>query len=121
MRALTGSGARADGGSETPLVAPMRLRPPLARNTLPTRINLSAMTDDSNRKTTLEDLARLAGVSISTVSRALNDQAAISTRTKERIWALARDHNYPVRTTIAAPAGAEGAITIVTPHSRGRP
>jgi DNA-binding LacI/PurR family transcriptional regulator len=79
------------------------------------------MTDGSNRKTTLEDLARLAGVSISTVSRALNGQAAISTRTKERIWALARDHNYSLRTsTSSAPAGADGSITIVTPHSRGR-
>jgi DNA-binding LacI/PurR family transcriptional regulator len=80
------------------------------------------MTDNSNSKTTLEDLARLAGVSISTVSRALNDQPLISTRTKQRIWALAREHDYPFRRSMpTAPIGAEGSIVIVTPHMRGRP
>lgn len=80
------------------------------------------MTDNSNSKTTLEDLARLAGVSISTVSRALNDQPLISTRTKQRIWALAREHDYPFRRSMPpAPIGAEGSIVIVTPHTRGRP
>ena len=80
------------------------------------------MGSGSNNNTTLEDLARLAGVSVSTVSRALNDQPLISTRTKQRIWALARDHNYPFRHYMpAGPIGAEGSIAIVTPHMRGRP
>ena len=80
------------------------------------------MTDNGNSKTTLEDLAKLAGVSISTVSRALNDQPLISTRTKQRIWALAREHDYPFRRSMPqAPIGAEGTIVIVTPHTRGRP
>lgn len=75
-----------------------------------------------NSKTTLEDLAKLAGVSVSTVSRALNDQPLISTRTKQRIWALARDHDYPFRASMpSAPIGAEGSIAIVTPFTRGRP
>jgi DNA-binding LacI/PurR family transcriptional regulator len=80
------------------------------------------MADNSNSKTTLEDLAKLAGVSISTVSRALNDQPLISTRTKQRIWALAREHDYPFRQSMPqSPIGAEGAIVIVTPNMRGRP
>ena len=80
------------------------------------------MTDNSNSKTTLEDLAKLAGVSISTVSRALNDQPLISTRTKQRIWALAREHGYAFRQSMpTAPIGAEGSIAIVTPNMRGRP
>jgi DNA-binding LacI/PurR family transcriptional regulator len=80
------------------------------------------MTDNGNSKTTLEDLARLAGVSISTVSRALNDQPLISTRTKQRIWALAREHDYPFRASMPqAPIGAAGSIVIVTPNMRGRP
>jgi DNA-binding LacI/PurR family transcriptional regulator len=80
------------------------------------------MTDNSNSKTTLEDLARLAGVSISSVSRALNDQPLISTRTKQRIWALAREHDYPFRASMPqAPIGAAGSIVIVTPNMRGRP
>ncbi|MDB5705313.1 MAG: LacI family transcriptional regulator [Sphingomonas bacterium] len=80
------------------------------------------MGSSSNNNTTLEDLAKLAGVSVSTVSRALNDHALISTRTKQRIWALARDHDYPFRRYMpAGPIGAEGSIAIVTPHLRGRP
>jgi DNA-binding LacI/PurR family transcriptional regulator len=80
------------------------------------------MADDSNSKTTLEDLAKIAGVSISTVSRALNDHPLISRRTKQRIWALARDHDYAFRQSMpAAPIGAEGAIVIVTPYFHGRP
>lgn len=49
---------------------------------------------------TLEDIARLAGVSRSTVSRALNDSPLLSQQTKERIQALAREHNF--RINIAA-------------------
>src|ERR1700760_893036 len=80
------------------------------------------MADVQTGKTTLEDLAKLAGVSISTVSRALNDQPLISTRTKQRIWALAREHGYAFRQSMpTAPIGAEGSIAIVTPHMRGRP
>lgn len=80
------------------------------------------MANGSNGKTTLEDLARLAGVSVSTVSRALNDQPLISVATKRRIWALAREHDYPFRASMpTAPIGAEGSIAIVTPHTRGRP
>ncbi|MGN6122668.1 MAG: LacI family DNA-binding transcriptional regulator [Sphingomonas oligoaromativorans] len=80
------------------------------------------MGNGSNSNTTLEDLAKLAGVSVSTVSRALNDQPLISARTKQRIWALAREHNYPFRMTMpASPIGAEGSIAIVTPHVRSGP
>lgn len=76
----------------------------------------------STSTTRLEDLATMAGVSISTVSRALNDHPLISLATKKRVWALAREHNYPFRTSMAAaPVGAEGSIVIVTPHMHGRP
>ncbi|MDB5681434.1 MAG: LacI family transcriptional regulator, partial [Sphingomonas bacterium] len=36
------------------------------------------MGTNSNNNTTLQDLAKLAGVSVSTVSRALNDEPVIS-------------------------------------------
>lgn len=84
--------------------------------------SLDAMGSNSNNSTTLQDLAELAGVSVSTVSRALNDHALISTRTKQRIWALARDHDYPFKASMpSAPVGAVGSIAIVTPVMRGRP
>lgn len=80
------------------------------------------MGSNSNNNTTLQDLAALAGVSVSTVSRALNDHGLISTRTKQRIWALAREHDYPFRPSMpAGPIGAAGSIAIVTPAMRGRP
>src|SRR5260221_4224774 len=80
------------------------------------------MADAPTGKTTLEDLAKLAGVSTSTVSRALNDHRLISTRTKQRIWALAQEHDYPFRQSMpTSPIGAEGSIVIVTPYFHGRP
>src|SRR3546814_5985018 len=76
----------------------------------------------THSNTRLEDLAKMAGVSISTVSRALNDHPLISLKTKKRIWALARENNYPFRSSMpAAPLGSEGSIVVVTPHMQGRP
>lgn len=51
-----------------------------------------------NKKTvrTLDDIARLANVSKSTVSRALNDSPLISHETKARIQALAQEHNFRI-------------------------
>ena len=43
---------------------------------------------------TIADIARLAGVSKSTVSRALNDSPLIGAETKDRIRAIAREHDF---------------------------
>ncbi len=45
---------------------------------------------------TIDDIARLAGVSKSTVSRALNDSPLLNEQTKERIRAIARERNFQV-------------------------
>jgi DNA-binding LacI/PurR family transcriptional regulator len=45
---------------------------------------------------TIADIARLAGVSKSTVSRSLNDSPLIGDETKERIRAIARQHNFQI-------------------------
>ncbi len=45
---------------------------------------------------TIADIARLAGVSKSTVSRALNDSPLIGEETKARIRSLARQHNFQI-------------------------
>jgi DNA-binding LacI/PurR family transcriptional regulator len=78
--------------------------------------------DDGGGSVTLEKLARIGKVSVSTVSRALNDHPSISSSTKKQLWALARKHGYEFRRHMpASPIGAEGAITVVTPRVRGRP
>lgn len=45
-------------------------------------------------KLNLASLAKLAGVSISTVSRALNDNPLIKKETRERLQALAKENNF---------------------------
>jgi DNA-binding LacI/PurR family transcriptional regulator len=42
----------------------------------------------------IADIARIAGVSKSTVSRALNDSPLTGEKTKERIRAIAKEHNF---------------------------
>ena len=75
-----------------------------------------------NRKSTrLEDIAALAGVSISTASRALKDSPSVNARTKQLIWKLAREQDYPVRRYMpAGPIGATGTIALVVPRPQGR-
>ncbi len=46
--------------------------------------------------TSLAELAALAGVSVTTVSRSLSGNATIAAATRERIVALARDHGFQV-------------------------
>jgi DNA-binding LacI/PurR family transcriptional regulator len=53
-----------------------------------------------NTKTvkTLEDIAHLANVSKSTVSRALSDSPLINSETRERIQVIAKEHNFCINT-----------------------
>ncbi|WP_084398895.1 LacI family DNA-binding transcriptional regulator [Henriciella aquimarina] len=75
----------------------------------------------ARKSTRLEDLAKRAGVSISTVSRALNDSPAINRRTKQAIWELARELDYPFRQRMpAGPIGAEATIAVVVPQPQAR-
>lgn len=50
--------------------------------------------DQSAKVRNITDLARLAGVSAGTVSRALANSALISKKTREHIQALAREHDF---------------------------
>lgn len=71
--------------------------------------------------TRLADLAQLAGVSISTVSRALSDHPAINLKTKQAIWKLAREKDYPFKRYMPmGPIGADATIAVVVPRPQGR-
>lgn len=77
--------------------------------------------DAKRRNVRLEDLAKQAGVSISTVSRALNDSPAVNRRTKQAIWKLARELDYPFRRYMpTGPIGADATIAVVVPMPQAR-
>ena len=75
---------------------------------------------DPNAPSRLEDLARLAGVSVATVSRALNDSHLISDRTKQKILSLATEHNYAGRTQFT-PRGStiNAPVSVLLPYTAG--
>lgn len=66
---------------------------------------------------TLKELARLLNVSVSTVSKALNDSPEISPKTIERVKELAALHNYrPNPTAVNLKSSKSGTIGILIPN-----
>jgi LacI family transcriptional regulator len=43
---------------------------------------------------TLEEIAKLAGVSRSTASRVINDQPNVRPEVRERVWQVIHEHDY---------------------------
>lgn len=65
------------------------------------------------------DLARLAGVSVSTVSRALSGSELINIETRERIQTLAQQFNYTVnRVATDLRSGLNRTIAVVVPFEK---
>jgi len=60
--------------------------------------------------TTMDDIARICGVSITTVSRALKNKGEISKETKERILKTAEQLNYTANIPARILAGGKGNI-----------
>jgi DNA-binding LacI/PurR family transcriptional regulator len=74
-----------------------------------------------SEKVRLEDIAKIAGVSVATASRALNDSPLINRMTKRRIWKVARDHNYVLTHEMPlSMSGSQATIAIVIPPPFGR-
>ncbi len=51
------------------------------------------------RVKTIADIARIAGVSKATVSRALNDSTLVSVETRDRVRAIAQQHGFEMNAT----------------------
>jgi len=62
---------------------------------------------------TIEDVARRAGVSVSTVSRVLNRKGRISQQTRQRVFDIARELEYPVDPVQKAPRRRTNTIGIM--------
>ncbi|MFI1096670.1 LacI family DNA-binding transcriptional regulator [Streptomyces sp. NPDC020917] len=60
--------------------------------------------------TTLADVARQAGVSVSTVSKVLHDRSDVASRTRARVQRLLEQHGYLARSRPAATALAPGGL-----------
>ncbi|MEL7128104.1 MAG: LacI family DNA-binding transcriptional regulator [Pseudomonadota bacterium] len=72
-------------------------------------------------KVRLDDLAAAAGVSVATVSRALNDHPAVNADTKRRVWKIAREKDYVLRPGMPTVlSGALATIMVVIPPPQGR-
>jgi DNA-binding LacI/PurR family transcriptional regulator len=71
------------------------------------------------KPTTIADIARIAGVSKSTVSRALNDSPLIGVETRERIQAIAEEHDF--RMNAAAQRLSRGQSRVVGLNAKGKP
>lgn len=66
---------------------------------------------------TIKDLANIAGVSHSTVSRSLNDSPLISEKTKEKIKALAKEYNFELNASARSlSTRITGTIGIICPE-----
>lgn len=79
--------------------------------------------DDEGPVRSITDLARIAGVSVSTVSRALTSKGALNKETRRRIQDLAAAHGFQLN--VAAQnlrLGRTGAIAVLLPlgHERGQ-
>jgi DNA-binding LacI/PurR family transcriptional regulator len=68
------------------------------------------------RAPTLADVAREAGVAVSTVSRALSDPERVNVATREHVQTVAREMGYrPNRLAQALPTGRTGTLAILVP------
>ena len=75
------------------------------------------MSHSPSGQTTLVDVARRAGVSLATASRAMNATYGVSAATRERVLAAAEELAYVVSPEASRLAGGRtGRVGLVVPH-----
>lgn len=73
------------------------------------------------KKITVKDLAKILSVSISTVSKALNDSHEISKETKRKIQEVAKQYNYtPNKLASSLKSGKTRTIGVIIPSIKNR-
>ncbi|WP_367866255.1 LacI family DNA-binding transcriptional regulator [Pedobacter sp. WC2423] len=71
----------------------------------------------SDKPTTIKEIAKLLGISVSTVSRALNDHSSIGLITKMRVKKMAKELNYePNQRAIQFLQGKSNTIGVILPE-----
>lgn len=71
------------------------------------------------KKVTIYDIARELNITVSTVSRALNDSRSISTETKDQVRAMAQKMNYsPNKLAASLKSGKTFTIGVIVPSAR---
>ncbi|MER5529819.1 LacI family DNA-binding transcriptional regulator [Streptomyces sp. NPDC002677] len=71
----------------------------------------------SSQKINMADVARAAGVSMATASRALNNESGVAEATRRRVLAVAEELSYVVSPEASRLAGGDtGRVAVVVPH-----
>jgi len=74
----------------------------------------------ANKRLSIADLAKELGLSVSTISRALNNATDVSEATKAQVWELARKLNFQPNTLAAAlRSGRTHMLGVIVPHING--
>ncbi|OON67762.1 LacI family DNA-binding transcriptional regulator [Hymenobacter sp. CRA2] len=74
----------------------------------------------STHRASISDLAAQLNLSVSTISRALNDHPSISDATKRRVWDMAQQLNYqPNQLAAALRKGRSNTLGVIVPHIDG--
>jgi LacI family transcriptional regulator len=86
-----------------------------------TPILTSASLARHSNQPSITDLAKLLGLSVSGVSRALNNDARISKATKQRVWDMAQSINYqPNHLAAGLRKGRSTLLGVIVPYVDGR-
>ncbi|MGY3089023.1 LacI family transcriptional regulator [Hymenobacter sp. UYAg731] len=73
-----------------------------------------------SKRISIQDLAAELGLSVSTISRALNNAVDVSDATKAQVWALAERLNYQPNSMAASlRSGRSNVLGVIVPHING--
>ena len=73
-----------------------------------------------SKRISIQDLAAELGLSVSTISRALNNAFDVSDATKAQVWALAEKLNYQPNSMAASlRSGRSNVLGVIVPHING--